>query len=170
MGLQKQPMAIKNRIEISIRKIQRTPCKLSTMCCTRLFKPHFVLVSFKLISSAFSEIYVMLRIITNWTQEKENVVRKYSFWHTTVQDIANTKISRGNHPVERDICYVAERIEEKWQKSTHSELAVKVEKSPFAFPEELLPCYRTAVKHKAIQKGAIKDAEKTMSIKEKPIS
>lgn len=44
------------------------------------------------------------------------------------------------------ICYVAERIEEKWQKPGHSELAIKTEKLPFAFPEELLSCYRTAVK------------------------
>lgn len=67
------------------------------MCCTGFFKPHFVLVSFTLVSSTFSGIYVMLRIITNWTRENENVVRKYSFWYTTVQDIANTTIPRGNH-------------------------------------------------------------------------
>lgn len=67
------------------------------MCCTSLFKPHFVLVSFTLVSSTFSGIYVGLRIITHWTQENENVVRKYSFWLTTVQDIANTKMPRGNH-------------------------------------------------------------------------
>lgn len=67
------------------------------MCCTRLFKPHFVLVIFTLVFSTFSGVYVRLQIITYWTQENENVVRKYSSWHTTVQDIANTKMPRGNH-------------------------------------------------------------------------
>lgn len=54
---------------------------------------------------------------------------------------------------EKVICYVAGRIEDKWQKQRHPELAIKAEKLPFAFPEELSSCYRTAVKHNAHVEG-----------------
>lgn len=50
-------------------------------------------------------------------------------------------------------CYVAERIENKLQKQSHSEFAIKAEKLPFAFSEEFSSCYRTAVKHKAHTEG-----------------
>lgn len=42
------------------------------------------------------------------------------------------------------ICYVAERIEDKWQKQNHSELAIKAEKLPLAFPEELSSRWRSS--------------------------
>lgn len=87
VGLQKQPMVIKNRIRDQYQKNSENSMQaFCTTYCTRVFRPQFVLANFTLVSSAFSGMYVMLRIITNWTQENKNVVRKYSFWHTTVQE------------------------------------------------------------------------------------
>lgn len=85
--------------------------------------------------------------------------------------IANTEMAKGNKAMRWAICYVAERIEDKWQKQSHSELAIKAEKLPFAFPEELSLCYRTAVKHKADAEGnnrRCREGGKTKNIKEMP--
>lgn len=77
-------------------------------------------------------------------------------------------MSKGNNDMR---CYVAERVEDKWKKQSHSELTIKAEKLPFAFPEQLSSCYRTAVEHKTHAKGNdIRCRGKPKNIKEKPIS
>lgn len=65
MGQQKQPMAIKNIIRDQYQKNSENSMQVFYMYFTSLFKAHFVLVSFTLVSSAFPGICVMFRIITN---------------------------------------------------------------------------------------------------------
>lgn len=51
---------------------------------------------------------------------------------------------------------------------SHSELAIKVEKLPFAFPEELSSFYRIAVKKKPMQKARCREEERPRTSKKSP--